>query len=290
MASNFIRHCFVRLGLGAAALAVGALVLPSAALGAPSAEPDPSADYTLEPLYEKIKDANGREVAKQRYDVRPGGTVPAPFAAQNARNAGRSGVLLIIRVGRGTEFTSRPSNCRYLTRGDNTTAWCQFDDLLRNGAEFGPAGPVVKVVAKATTVQRIHFEWVDGLNAERGVLKGTDYDHATAGRDSHLSLKLWDPYTLLIRGKEGGPPVSSIHANTGFIDVNVLPPAPSTAKPTKPIKPRASASAVAAPGNGGGLPVTGSATTAVAAVGGTLLLLGGGGYLIARRRRTTFVA
>ncbi|GLY01443.1 MULTISPECIES: LPXTG cell wall anchor domain-containing protein [Actinoplanes] len=43
-------------------------------------------------------------------------------------------------------------------------------------------------------------------------------------------------------------------------------------------------------GEGGGLPVTGSASGAVAGVGGALLLLGGAGFLIGRRRRARFEA
>ncbi|MFF5080989.1 LPXTG cell wall anchor domain-containing protein [Actinoplanes sp. NPDC000266] len=43
-------------------------------------------------------------------------------------------------------------------------------------------------------------------------------------------------------------------------------------------------------GEGGGLPVTGTATGLVAVIGGALLLLGAAGFVIGRRRRSRFVA
>ena len=64
--------------------------------------------------------------------------------------------------------------------------------------------------------------------------------------------------------------------------------------PTTPSATTSSAVAIptatADPGDGGGLPVTGSATGTVAAIGAVLLLIGGAGFLIGRRRRSRFVA
>ncbi|MFI6078570.1 LPXTG cell wall anchor domain-containing protein [Actinoplanes sp. NPDC051343] len=54
--------------------------------------------------------------------------------------------------------------------------------------------------------------------------------------------------------------------------------------------PTSSAGLGASGGEGGGLPVTGTATGTVAGIGGALLLIGGAGFLIGRRRRSRFVA
>ena len=71
-------------------------------------------------------------------------------------------------------------------------------------------------------------------------------------------------------------------------------PSPSASTPSATPSSTSPAATVstspAAPGTGGGLPVTGSATGAVAGIGGALLILGFAGYLIGRRRRSRFVA
>ncbi|MDG4825181.1 LPXTG cell wall anchor domain-containing protein [Asanoa sp. WMMD1127] len=84
------------------------------------------------------------------------------------------------------------------------------------------------------------------------------------------------------------------YLNVGLWDARALDcaaqPTPTpTATPTAVPTPVPSGSE-GAPGEGGGLPVTGANTAIVAAVGGALLLLGGMGYVIGRRRRSRFVA
>jgi LPXTG-motif cell wall-anchored protein len=77
-------------------------------------------------------------------------------------------------------------------------------------------------------------------------------------------------------------------------------PTPTQSTPTTTVTPSATTTGAAVPtssvslgasgGEGGGLPVTGTATGTVAGIGGVLLLIGGAGFLIGRRRRSRFVA
>ncbi|SNY14815.1 LPXTG cell wall anchor domain-containing protein [Paractinoplanes atraurantiacus] len=125
--------------------------------------------------------------------------------------------------------------------------------------------------------------------AANKVLDGESYDAYLA----YLNEGLYDARALDCATKPTPTPTVTPTATP-----TVTPSATSSATSSAPVTTPASSSAPATPaagaedngGEGGGLPVTGTATGLVAAIGGLLLLLGAAGYVIGRRRRSRFVA
>ncbi|XVV11475.1 LPXTG cell wall anchor domain-containing protein [Actinoplanes sp. CA-131856] len=131
-----------------------------------------------------------------------------------------------------------------------------------------------------------------GANVKAAANKALDSDSV----DVHLAYLNEGLYTARALDCAAQPTPKPTVTPTATATVSPAPT--STAGSSAPTTAPASSSAPGTPaagaensgGEGGGLPVTGTATGVVVGIGGVLLLLGATGYVIGRRRRSRFVA
>jgi LPXTG-motif cell wall-anchored protein len=243
--------------------------------------------------------------------VAPGGVAGKVLGVGNVSKEPVAGAVVNIRALNDADLLGQYDNCWYYQDSNVEGAWCEFDEVLTAGETYAIAGPMIQAAAEPTYQDEsslIVFRWYTRETAEQngGVEALARRDNVSGevrqgtGRAVDLEAR-----TLALREKPN--PIG-----LAYIKVTRPSPQPSASVPPSEVPssgptstapaPTGSASASAsAPtpadpgpvddgGEGGGLPVTGSAASTAAGVGAGLLLAGGIGYAVARRRRTRFVA
>ncbi|MEU7909053.1 LPXTG cell wall anchor domain-containing protein [Actinoplanes sp. NPDC049118] len=270
------------LGLGAAVVALGAMSFPAAASATDSDGPDLVAVTETDPVTGKTK----------VYPVKPGDLSPAVLGVANNSDEAVDGVVVHIRVLNDLDLPRTFSNCRYYVDSNLDGAWCEFDQELAPGATYAIAEPLVAVAPAAVqkNIGAIVFGWTTAEDARaKGGIEALAKAESLRGEST--------PGSKGAVALEARPlPMPASPNSLGFAYVR-LPQAastpstgPATTTPATPAATPTSTGAVAAGGEGGGLPVTGAGAATVAGAGATLLLAGGAGYVVARRRRTRFIA
>jgi LPXTG-motif cell wall-anchored protein len=279
------------LPVAAAALAIGVLGLPTAALAADSDTAHLAALTELHP--------DGTSV---QYPIHPGETVPVVAGVVNQGDKGVQGVTVHLRIADDLNLPAEFTNCQYYVDSNLHGAWCSIDGLVPPVAKYALSPLHVSAAKDATnpgSALIVEFYSKDFTDSQGGIEalakadagKGTTPQAGTGG-------------TL---GLTGAPdlPLPKAPKYIGFVPVKLIVPSSSASStPTMSTSPTVGAStstststspaAPAAAGHGanggGGLAITGSKSAVVAGLGAALLVGGAAIFFLTRRRRSKFVA
>jgi LPXTG-motif cell wall-anchored protein len=281
------------LPVAAAALAIGVLGLPTAALAADSDTAHLTALTELHP--------DGTSV---QFPIHPGETVPVVAGVVNQGDKGVQGITVHLRIVDDLNLPAEFTNCQYYVDSNLHGAWCSLDGLVPPVAKYALSPLHVSAAKDATKpgsaliVEFYSKDFTDGQGgiealAKADAGKGTTPHAGTGG-------------TL---GLTGAPdlPLPKDPKYIGFVSVKLIVPSSSpssspSASPSTSTSPSTgtgtstssspTAPAAAGPGanGGGGLAITGSKSAVVAGLGAVLLIGGAAIFFLTRRRRAKFVA
>jgi LPXTG-motif cell wall-anchored protein len=275
------------LGLVSAALTAAVLV-PTTAAAAPDVPP-------LSALTDRGEDGKTKPVSGK-----PGEQVAPVLGVANLSGAPVEGAAVQIRAFNDLDLPRTFTNCQYYTDSNLDGAWCQFDEELAVDGKYALTDFRVAIAPDATETENDYETIVfRGVTPEEVTAAGGI--EAMAKRDSRTNQSTAGTQGALRLEARALPLPGTPHPiGFAFVDL-ILPSASPSTKPSSPAPStpptRATSSPTAAPtpppadgGEGGGLPLTGSATTTAVGIGAGLLIAGGALFLLTRRRRTQFNA
>jgi LPXTG-motif cell wall-anchored protein len=277
------------LPVAAAALAIGVLGLPTAALAANS---DTAHLTALTKL-----NTDGTSV---QFPIHPGETVPVVAGVVNQGDKGVQGITVHLRIVDDLNLPAEFTNCQYYVDSNLHGAWCSIDGMVPPVAKYALSPLHVSAAKDATNpgsaliVEFYSKDFTDGQGgiealAKADAGKGTTPHAGTGG-------------TL---GLTGAPdlPLPKDPKFIGFVSVKLIVPSSSgSSSPSTSASPStgtgaSTSSSPAAPApagqganGGGGLAITGSKSAVVAGLGAVLLVGGAAIFFLTRRRRAKFVA
>ncbi|MFG1954170.1 cell wall anchor protein [Micromonospora sp. NPDC048830] len=200
--------------------------------------------------------------------VAPGGTAPLDWAVYNDGSRKATGLFYVITLPTKVSFVELPEGCEEQEIGGLAQALCEDAGAVVRPGQYYTADVRVKVGEDATEpVLRVGELFAYGLDA-------------AVGAPAELPAVASATQRRTFTETDGGDNQAVFDV---FVDLDTQPTPTPTAGPT------GQPSESPAPGEGGGLPVTGVQVGLIGGVGAAVLVAGGLLLVLSRRRRVVLV-